>query len=794
MTGITSQKTRFNTYTNGVDGKGVSIKGTAYCRDTISAESIGKTYIIYSDDTFTTQVINPENDAAYIVQGYLFVYTGKDNKFMCAGLIQGPNGEDGRGVGIIVNYYMASSRSTGVVSGDEGETEDEKWTPEIQTTDINKPYLWNYEVTIYTNGDQGSTEATIIGNYSKDGRGIIEVQEFYCITLSTTQQKDVEVPTDDELDEIVANDEQPPNQPHLAKSNWYKYSPTTDTIYSRLWNLERIIYTTGETEIHEPALMGTHGTDGKGVSMDTIYLKHSVDNPSGVMRPSGDNPEGWSEDIPSFDENKRDERFIFMSQRIIDGDKKGEWSTPKLYTYYNEDGTRVSDTIVNMTNTFNELTRNGEVKGIQQVGNELYLNADYIKTGVLKVGKTVTDENGNEKTLSALEAYLDGENKGEVRLAGWSVDQSMLLSPDRNVALISDDSVTIDGKAVRFWASNSIVNAKGWKILYTYLDDRDEDGERDYELTLSINNDQETTIEITAEYQKEKSHTIFSTTRPVISAIQRNSANPNVSNISGDYWTGGGDSYQQQELRITIEEAPTIIDQGTYICSDGSLYATNAHIQGEIEAKRGSIGSWNINSEQNLMIPSYNNAYLSSKIEGASAGKVIFSSTLNPLSGFEWIVIDKESNNDKAKYGLKFVMSDIPSFKVFSSEQDYVLLQDNFITLSETGYGRVTISLYTINGNKRLVARLNGRNDVVLAEWPTEKETVTYMFIEQTSTPKFELTKNAMQDYSGEAEIEYKERNIIYRTIREVEIKSGSNKVNIKGYWDQGCLPISLTF
>jgi hypothetical protein len=164
---------------------------------------------------------------------------------------------------------------------------------------------------------------------------------------------------------------------------------------------------------------GTNGTNGTSVSMDTIYLAYSANNPSEMVTPSGDNPDGWSTDVPEFD---KDNPYIFMSQRIIDGDKKGEWSTPKLYTYYNENGTRVSDTLVNMTNTFNELTRNGEVKGIKQDGNELYFNADYINTGVLKVGKTITDENGEEKTLYALEAHIGGENKGEVRLAGWSVD------------------------------------------------------------------------------------------------------------------------------------------------------------------------------------------------------------------------------------------------------------------------------------------------------------------------------------------------------------------------------------
>jgi hypothetical protein len=105
----------------------------------------------------------------------------------------------------------------------------------------------------------------------------------------------------------------------------------------------------------------------------------------------------------------------------------------------------------------------------------------------------------------------------------------MLLSPEGNVALISDDSITIDGKAVRFMANE-------WKILYTYLDKEDEDGVRDYELTFSINNDQEVTRTVTVEYQKEKSYTVFSTTKPKILAVKRISSSAGEMVNDGDYW------------------------------------------------------------------------------------------------------------------------------------------------------------------------------------------------------------------------------------------------------------------
>jgi hypothetical protein len=77
----------------GKDGVGVDIKGTAYIRD--NDISVGASYSLYSNHEYTIQITNPQSSDAYLVDGYLFVYSGTDNKFTCAGKIQGPEGAAG---------------------------------------------------------------------------------------------------------------------------------------------------------------------------------------------------------------------------------------------------------------------------------------------------------------------------------------------------------------------------------------------------------------------------------------------------------------------------------------------------------------------------------------------------------------------------------------------------------------------------------------------------------------------------------------------------------------------------
>lgn len=73
---------------DGADGSSVSIKGSAYTKET--SYTVGSNYTLYSNSGLTTQITSAVNGDAYLVGGYLFVYSGNtDYKFQCVGDIKG---------------------------------------------------------------------------------------------------------------------------------------------------------------------------------------------------------------------------------------------------------------------------------------------------------------------------------------------------------------------------------------------------------------------------------------------------------------------------------------------------------------------------------------------------------------------------------------------------------------------------------------------------------------------------------------------------------------------------------
>lgn len=267
---------------DGKDGTGVSIKGTAYTKTSINDNSIGVEYTLYSDKDGKNAITSVENGDAYLVNGYLFVYSGSGTNFVCTGKIQGEKGNDGVGVSNIINYYMASQRNSNVVSGTEGEDPDneEAWTPGIQTPTAQKPYLWNYEEVYYTKGDPKSTDAIIIGNYSNDGRGIAQIEEFYCITADLT----CDTPEND----VLNSAESAPSSPESKK--WYKTPPMVNDTYKYLWNVERITYTSGEpiSTISTPAMIGSYGQKGNTGDNGTSPYIVVLDNDSATIGTDAD--------------------------------------------------------------------------------------------------------------------------------------------------------------------------------------------------------------------------------------------------------------------------------------------------------------------------------------------------------------------------------------------------------------------------------------------------------------------------------------------------------------------------
>lgn len=138
-----------------------------------------------------------------------------------------------KGIGSITNYYLATSESSGVT------TETAGWTTKIQNVSSSKKYLWNYEVTKYTDDTiANTTEPCIIGMYSAvgaTGNGIQKITEYYALSALKDS-----VPT-------VWSE----NVPNLTATNKY------------LWNYEEILYTNGGTELTKKRIIGVYGDTGK---------------------------------------------------------------------------------------------------------------------------------------------------------------------------------------------------------------------------------------------------------------------------------------------------------------------------------------------------------------------------------------------------------------------------------------------------------------------------------------------------------------------------------------------------
>lgn len=164
---------------------------------------------------------------------------------------KGQDGSDGKGIKTIVNYYLASSSSSGVTTSTSG------WTTEVQSMTSSKKYLWNYERITYTDNSTTNTTPTVIGVFGKDGQngtngqdgvGIKSIREYYLATNSSSGVTS-------------------------ATSGWTEtvQTPTKDKKY--LWNYEVIVYTNNTTYTGTPRIIGNFAQDGaNGVSAKSVDI------------------------------------------------------------------------------------------------------------------------------------------------------------------------------------------------------------------------------------------------------------------------------------------------------------------------------------------------------------------------------------------------------------------------------------------------------------------------------------------------------------------------------------------
>jgi len=206
----------------------------------------------------------------------------------------GKDGVDGKSISEVINYYLATSASSGVTAKTAG------WTTTVQSVSSSKKYLWNYEVVKLTDGTIVSTSMPcIIGAYGDrgnpgadgkdgsdgtngtDGIGIKEIEEFYAVSTSNTK-----VPT-----------------------SWSTTVPTMTATNKYLWNYETITYTNNTSVDTAKKVIGVYGdkgatgakgdtgATGKGVKSTVVTYQASS---SGTTTPTGT----WSASIPAADTSK----------------------------------------------------------------------------------------------------------------------------------------------------------------------------------------------------------------------------------------------------------------------------------------------------------------------------------------------------------------------------------------------------------------------------------------------------------------------------------------------------------
>ncbi len=226
---------------NGSDGVGVTNIKTEY--------QISNTADTEPEEWLETAPVVTET-SRYLWAREIVSYTDGTSKPTSARVISifAKDGNEGRGIKSVENWYLATSLASGVTNQTDGFQKDS-----VPTISAEKKYLWNYEVAVYTDGTRGTpTEATIIGVFSKDGepgtdgKGISSISEFYLATSTNST-------------------------PTISGNTW-KTTPSLTSFsetYRYLWNYEIITYTTKDTSGNNEAtttgvrLLGVWGEKGK---------------------------------------------------------------------------------------------------------------------------------------------------------------------------------------------------------------------------------------------------------------------------------------------------------------------------------------------------------------------------------------------------------------------------------------------------------------------------------------------------------------------------------------------------
>lgn len=283
------------------------------------------------------------------------------------------SGEKGDGISTVINYYLATSLSTGITKDTEG------WTEDVQSVTADKKYLWNYEVIIYTNNETISTDPCIIGTYGEDGKGISSITEYYGRSTSSSSQP----------------------------SSWSETIPTITSDYKYLWNLEIIEYTNGDEDQNGPCVIGVYGDTGdNGRSVVSVTSQWCASTSSSVAPTTG-----WSDVIPDFSEDQ----YLWIRTKVIYDDGSVTYSNGVLDTSMEEARKVKAEMIILNDQIVTKITKGDDETLIRQTeqgvivgktGGEAQARVSAYGSFDVLVGGVVTTSLGNRRqTIGSLTIF-----------------------------------------------------------------------------------------------------------------------------------------------------------------------------------------------------------------------------------------------------------------------------------------------------------------------------------------------------------------------------------------------------
>lgn len=296
--------------------------------DGVGIVSITEYYALSSSNTVPPETWTENAPSLTEENGYLWNYTvieyTDNSKKATEKHVVGVHGNPGKGVSYVTNYYLATDTATGVTKDTLG------WTDTVQNISNNKMYLWNYEVTTYTDGTTDSTEPCIIGTYGRDGtdgtsvtikskeityqlgtsgtvtptgtwsssvptltqgkylwtRTIVTYSDGVSITSYSISYIAVDGKPGDNGDDgvgvsSISNKYAVSSSNITAPTIWNDNPPQMTATNRYLWNYEIISYTNNTTSTTDPCVIGVYGdsgNDGKGIS--NIAEKYAVSSSS----------------------------------------------------------------------------------------------------------------------------------------------------------------------------------------------------------------------------------------------------------------------------------------------------------------------------------------------------------------------------------------------------------------------------------------------------------------------------------------------------------------------------------